>query len=76
MAYDWTKNPIVPRGILYAWHQYDPATAADGVANDYSGNNRHLTTAVEQIGAHSDVLNGQPGWYFDGTRDPMLFNGP
>jgi hypothetical protein len=75
MAYDWTKNPIVPRGNLYAWHQYDPATAADGVANDYSGNNRHLTTAVNKSVLTLDVLNGQPGWYFRRHRDPMLWNG-
>jgi hypothetical protein len=75
MAYDWTKNPIVPRGDLYAWHQYDPATAADGVANDYAGANRHLTTGTNKSVLTLDVLNGQPGWYFDGTRNPMLFDG-
>jgi hypothetical protein len=75
MSYDWTINPnYVPRKDLYAWHQYDPLTSADGVVNDFSGHGRHYGTAANKSVLTLDVLNGQPGWYFDGTSDPMLYD--
>lgn len=71
---DWTKNPIVPRGDLYAWHQYEAGVSADGVANDYSGSIRHYTTASNKSVLTLITPVGQPGWYFNGSRDPMLWN--
>jgi hypothetical protein len=72
---DWTKNPILPRGNMVWWHQYEANVSADGLANDYSGNAKHYTTATNKSVLTLNALNGQPGWYFNGSRDPMIFNG-
>jgi hypothetical protein len=71
----WANNPILPRGNIVWWHQYEAGVSADGLANDYSGNAKHYTTATNKSVLTLNALNGQPGWYFNGSRDPMIFNG-
>src|SRR5438477_7213818 len=73
--YDWTQNPILPRGDMAFWHQYQAGDSADGVANDYSGNNRHYSTASNKSVLIMNALNAQPGWYFNGSRNPMIYTG-
>ncbi len=73
---DWTKKSIVPRNGLLAWHQYEMAASGHDIIYDYSGNTR----IVQSTGGNSpvlqaNVLNGQPGWYFDGSVNPLIYNG-
>lgn len=73
---DWTKKSIVPRGGLEAWLQYEPDVSGHNIIYDYSGNNRTVTCGAGNAPVlTSNVLNGQPGWYFSGTRDPLTFSG-
>lgn len=74
MVYDWTKNPILPRGDMYAWHQYEAGVSAAGSVNDYSGNGRHYTVSGSPPTLVENQLNGQPGWHFNGSTDPLSWN--
>ena len=75
MTYDWTKMNLVPRAALEAWHQYEPGVSADGAMYDYSGHDRHLAAATNKPVLTDGVINEQPGWYFDGTRNPLAWSG-
>lgn len=75
MTYDWTKMSVVPRGAMEAWHQYEPGVSADGAMYDYSGNDRHLAAASNKPVLTADIANGQPGWYFNGSRNPLKWTG-
>lgn len=73
---DWTKKNIVPKHELEAWHQYEPGVSGHEVIGDYSGNGRIISTAITNPPVlQANVLNGQPGWYFNGSRDPLSWSG-
>ena len=73
---DWTKMDLVPKKDMAAWYQYDPATSTSLLAPDFSGNGRNLAVASgnEPLLAESP-LNGQFGYYHDGTNDPLSYTG-
>ncbi len=67
---------LFPRTDLAAWHQFDAGVSGNQVIFDASGNNRHLTTAAANSPVLiTDVLAGQPVWYFNGSRTPLVFSG-
>lgn len=68
---DWTFAGLVPFSGLLSWNQYDPDDAADGAMNDYSGNGKHLVQASTPPSLVPGVMNNQPGWFFDGTSNPL-----
>lgn len=70
----WSKMNVVPLGALEAWNALDAATTGAAVA-DLSGKNRTLTAAANAPALQANVVNGYPGIYFDGTRDPLRFSG-
>lgn len=60
---------------MVAWHQADiSAGAADGFAPDVSGNGRHLSAPVQPPALGLNVLNGHNGWFFDGTKFPLVYS--
>jgi hypothetical protein len=73
MGRDWTKANVVPKNGLIGWYQDEPGVSGNNLILDYSPNASQLTSAP----GHSALLlpqrlNGQPGWYFDGTADPLV----
>lgn len=56
---------------MIAWHQYDVTDSEGGICLDYSGNGRDLGAASNTPVLTSNVLYGQPGWYFNGSRNPL-----
>lgn len=62
---------FITRTGLQAWHKYEAGVSANGLCNDYSGNGRHLVQASTPPVLTSDVINGQPGWLFDGSANPL-----
>jgi hypothetical protein len=75
--YDWKNYPLIPRDGLEAWHQFESGISSSFSINDYSGHDRHLICSSSGAPAlTSDVLGGQPGWYFDGSSNPLVASGP
>jgi hypothetical protein len=72
---DWSKNSIVPRGGLYAWNSYRASDATGGNVPDLSGQGHPLTAASNTPVLTSDILNGQPAWVFNGSRNPLAAAG-
>lgn len=74
----WKKRSVVPRHELIAWHMAEPGVSGHNIVFDYSE-----STPVKTISTAggsppvltSDVLNGQPGWYFNGSSDPLVYSG-
>lgn len=73
----WKNTGLLPTSGQLAWHQYEPSVSGDFIIYDYSGNTRHIqcTPGPNQPVLHTDVIDGQPGWYFSGTSDPLFFLG-
>lgn len=65
MITNWTKSGIMPQGAEY-WHAIE-----NGVAADYSGNGRHLSSTLNYPQIVSNVLGKNSAYYFDGTKDPL-----
>lgn len=69
---DWTALDIVPTDVLEFWHQYKFGESGHQVIYDYSGNGRHISCAVSGAPVlTTNVINGQPGWYFNGTSNGL-----
>ncbi|MEO8650515.1 MAG: hypothetical protein ABI539_15235 [Acidobacteriota bacterium] len=70
---DWVKKQIIPRADLIAWHHHVPGESANNIAYDYSGADRYIfcTAGAGAPVIQANLLNGQSGWYFDGTKDPL-----
>ncbi len=75
MVYDWTKMNVIPIDGVEAWHQYVAADSANGLCKDYSGKGRDIAVASNTPVLTSNVLNGQSGWYFNGTKSPLAWTG-
>ncbi len=71
----WSSGDFIPRGGLEGWHGADNATPGSLLITDLSGNGRDLFCATNEPSLELDVLNGQPGVYFDGTNDPLIYDG-
>lgn len=64
---------LIPTSGLLAWHLYHAGASGNHIIFDSSGNNRHIDSAVPNSAVLVfDILNGQPGWYFNGTTTVPL----
>lgn len=67
-AIDWKNSGVIPTSGLEAWHMYEAGHSGHEVIFDYSDHNRTIDSPVLNAPALvGNVLNGQPGWYFNGT---------
>lgn len=76
-AQEWKNSGLIPTSGLLAWHMYEMGVSGHEVINDYSGNSRIIDTPVLNAPVlTTDVINGQPGWYFNGTTTtPLNYTG-
>jgi hypothetical protein len=72
---DWTQTGLVPTDGLEFWYQYKLGESDSTIITDASGNARDLAAASFSPTLEANVLNGQPGWYFDGTSEPFIYTG-
>lgn len=70
---DWINTGLVPPAS--AWHTVETGVSGNEVVYDYSGNNRHLTGTTNLPVFTPNVLNGEPAMYFDGTKNPLVYDG-
>jgi hypothetical protein len=68
----WDETGLMPTDGLEFWHQYVPGQSGNSVIYDYSGKGRHLGVDVSAAPVITTVLNGQPGWVFDGDESAMI----
>jgi hypothetical protein len=67
---------LVPSDGLVAWHRYKAGDSTNGLVKDYSGNARDMAQASVPPVIQENLLNSQPGWYFDGTAtNPLIYTG-
>jgi len=72
MIIDWTLTGLIPTSGLLGWYLYNPNTSTGGNINDASGNGLHVVQASNAPTLVEEVLNGHPGWLFDGsTTNPL-----
>jgi len=71
----WKDTQLLPTSGMLAWNTHESGVSADGVCEDYSGNAKHLTQASNKPVLQSNVLYGNPAWYFDGTKNPLVYSG-
>lgn len=74
MESEWTRRKLIPMAGIAAWHSLEDATTDE--IPDYTGNNRTLTCATNNPVLQTDVINGLPAMYFDGTNDPFGHTAP
>lgn len=71
---DWST--YLPMQSIAAWHSFEPGISGNNIVFDRSGNNRHISCdPANSPYLVGNILVDQPGWYFDGTRNPLVFNG-
>lgn len=72
----WHQLGLVPTTGMAFWNMYEAGVSGHGVVADYSGNTRTISSGTTDPVLTSDVVYGQPAWYFDGTAtDPLLWSG-
>lgn len=67
----WKDTKLLPTSGMIAWHQYEADVSENGICLDYSGNGYDLGAASNEPVLTADVINGQHGWYFNGSRTPL-----
>jgi hypothetical protein len=71
--HDWLATEIIPDAL--AWYQYQYGGSAGQVIYDSIGS-KHLECAVSGAPVLTEnVIGNQPGWYFDGTSNPLAWTG-
>lgn len=71
----WTLGDWIPRGGMICWHSAD-ISADGGTINDASGNGRTLESVSAPPDYQTNVINGLPALYFDGsTNSPPKWTG-
>ncbi|HRH44672.1 MAG TPA: DUF2341 domain-containing protein [Pyrinomonadaceae bacterium] len=68
----WSKLNLVPLKDSLFWNALDVAEDAASIG-DFSGNGNELEVASSAPVLQTDVINGKPGIYFDGTNNPLKF---
>ena len=68
----WSKLNLVPLKDSLFWNALDVAEDATEIG-DFSGNDNKLAVASSAPVLQTDVINGKPGVYFDGTNNPLKF---
>lgn len=59
-----------------AWYQYQPGVSGHYIIYDSSGNGRHIAGNPANAPVLTEnVHEGHPAWYFDGTREPLVYSG-
>lgn len=67
---------LIPRSGLASWHKYEAGVSGNEIIYDYSGNSRTIQCSVgNEPVLTTDVVNSRPGWYFNGSRDPLVYTG-
>jgi hypothetical protein len=76
-AHQWRDCGLIPTSGLEAWHMYEAGASGHHIIYDYSGNSRIIDSAETDAAVlSSNVLYGQPGWYFNGsTTVPLNYTG-
>jgi hypothetical protein len=67
----WHELGLVPTANMAFWHQYEAGVSGNDIVYDYSGNDHTLTSATPPV-LQTDIVYGQPGWYFNGTSTVPL----
>lgn len=70
----WSQRQSVPFSDLEAWHALDGATNGAEIG-DFARKNRYLVATSNPPVLTADVINGLPGLYFDGTKNPLKHTG-
>jgi hypothetical protein len=74
---DWPATGLIPASGLIAWHQCKIGESGDNAAFDSSPNGRNIIAASPSPVIQFNLLNGQPGWYFNGsTAKPLTYSEP
>jgi hypothetical protein len=77
IATDWPGLELIPMDGLQFWHGFQDQVSTSSSVLDYSGLDRHLVAAgADPPSLNYNLNNGQPGWYFDGTNDPLTYSEP
>jgi hypothetical protein len=72
----WHQLGLVPTTNMAFWHQYEAGVSGHDTVADYSGNARNLAGGTVDPVLGTNLLNGQPAWYFNGsTTDPLKWTG-
>lgn len=67
---------LVPTSGLLAWHKYEAGVSGHHIIYDYSGNSRTIQCSIgNEPVLTTNVINGRPAWYFNGSRDPLVYTG-
>lgn len=67
---------LIPTSGLLAWHKYKAGESGSNIIYDYSGNSRHISCSIgNEPVLTTNVINGRPAWYFNGSRDPLVHTG-
>lgn len=67
---------LIPTSGLLAWHKYKAGESGSHIIYDYSGNSRHISCSIgNEPVLTTNVINGRPAWYFNGSRDPLVHTG-
>jgi hypothetical protein len=72
----WHELGLVPTANMAFWHQYEAGVSGHDFVADYSGNARNLAGGTVDPVLQTNVVYGQPAWYFDGINtDPLGWTG-
>lgn len=74
-AQQWKNTGLLPTSGMQAWYQYEEGQSEGGIILDYSGNSRDLGAVSNTPVLTANVLDGQYGWYFNGSRNPLSYTG-
>lgn len=73
---NWASLKPIPTENLEAWHQVESGSSTSTFAPDFSGKGRHLTVGAGNSPVLGPTtLNGESGYYFNGSRDPLVWSG-
>lgn len=74
--HDWVSTELISGLSPIAWHQYQYGGSDNHIIYDSSGNERTLVgDPADAPVLTTNVVGNQPAWYFDGTKDPLVFTG-
>lgn len=68
----WSRKGIVPLTDCLFWNALDVAEDATEIG-DFSGNDNKLEVASSAPVLQTNIINGNPAVYFDGTKNPLKF---
>lgn len=69
------SDHLVPTTGMIAWYRFKSGVDGHHIIYDESGNSRTLTGNAGNAPVLTEYNNENYGWYFDGTRDPLVYTG-